>query len=95
MLLLLVALAGLATLAKHSEYLPEANPTHFLSISAKMEAAHLPVLIVPGQACVLSELLSSRPTFRARRTVQREKLRFQEVDLSVSLQHRPPPFFLL
>lgn len=95
MLLLLIAVASLSTLAKNSEYLPESNPAHFLSMASKMKAGHLPVLVVPAPLSLPSKLAPPLPTFRARRPVRLEKPRLQQIDWSVSLQYRPPPVTLL
>jgi len=40
---LLLAVAGLATMAKNGQYFPDTSPAHYVSISTKLNVAHSPV----------------------------------------------------
>jgi hypothetical protein len=90
-LLLLVAVAGLSTLAKHSQYLPKSNPTHFFSNAAKMDVAHLPVIFLPAPAYPVAKIAPPEPAFRMLLQIFPEKIELPQIGLTVSLQHRSPP----
>lgn len=89
--LLLVAVPGLSTLAKHSEYLPKSNPTHFFSNTTKMNVAHLPVLFFPAPMYPVAKVLPAEPAYRTSPPVSSEKIDLPQIGLTVSLQHRSPP----
>ena len=91
-LLLLVALAGLAALAKHSEYLPKSNPTHYFSNAAKMRVAHLPVIFVSIPKFPVARVIPPQPEPYFLPLVEPQKLDLPQIGLTVSLQHRSPPF---
>lgn len=90
-LLLLVALAGLSVLAKHSDYLPKSNPTHYTSQAAKMNLAHLPADFAPAPVHRVDGLMPPKPERPGLPLIASEKLELPQIGLTVSLQHRSPP----
>jgi hypothetical protein len=90
-LLLLIAVAGLSTLAKHSQYLPKSNPTHFFSNAAKMNVTHLSVLFLPAPICPVVKITPDEKAFRVLQQIFPEKIELPQIGLTVSLQHRSPP----
>lgn len=93
-LLLIFAIAGLSTLAKQSRYLPESNPTHFLSNAAKMDEPHQPIHFAPAVLRPVAKIAPPQSEFRTRFVLDSEKPDLPEIGLVVSLQHRSPPSFL-
>src|SRR5262249_30893990 len=91
---LLVFVAGLATLAKNSQYLPKTNPARYLSIASKMKAdtdvAPARVSLEPAQPCSRLEL--HRPVLVLFRINERETPFVQRCGLLVCIRHRAPPF---
>lgn len=90
-LLLLIAVAALATLARHSEYLPKSNPTHFFSNTAKMNVAHLPTLFLQAPTYPVAKVAPPEPAFSILRSISSEEIDLPQIGLTVSLQHRSPP----
>ena len=50
---LLLAVAGLATMAKNGQYFPETSAAHYVSISTKMNVAHPPEMCIRDRAQAL------------------------------------------
>jgi hypothetical protein len=90
-LLLLVALAGLSALAKHSDYLPKSNPTHYTSQAAKMDVVHLSADFVPARVHRVDGLVPPKPERPGLPLTSSERPELPQIGLSVSLQHRSPP----
>jgi hypothetical protein len=91
-LVLIVGIAGLATLAKDGQYFPISNPARHVSLSTKMNVAYPPVICdhaTPREVAPIEEPQSPPPLI-VRRTEPRS-LPIQSVGLTVSLQHRSPP----
>jgi hypothetical protein len=93
-LLLLVALVGLSALARHSQYLPKSDPTHYFSNSTKMEIVHLPVLFFPS-AIFPARVVPDEPAFQRSPREASQRIGIPQIGLVVSLQHRSPPFLLV
>jgi hypothetical protein len=93
-LLLIFAIAGLSTLAKHSQYLPKSNPTHFFSNATKMNVAHLPALFFAAPNAPIAKVIVHRPAFRRLSPVSSESIDLPQIALTISLQHRSPPSLL-
>jgi len=93
-LLLLLAVAGLSTLAMHTRYLPKSNPLHFFSKATKMNVEHHPAILAAGPLYSVAELAPPRPEFRTAQVRQPEKVHLQQIGLILSLQHRSPPSLL-
>jgi len=89
-LLLLFAVAWLSTLAKQGKYLPKSNPLRNYSKAAKMELLHHPVDFIPVLAQP-SRILPPQPEFSATPLVKPE-LAFRLSVLTISFQHRAPPW---
>jgi hypothetical protein len=62
---LLVAVAGLATMAKNGQYFPETSAAHYVSISTKMNVAHPPVLFAGDHLQPAALLFTPQPPMRA------------------------------
>lgn len=88
--LLLIAVAGLSTLAKQGKYLPKFNPLRHYLKATKMELAHHPVDFIPAPAQPASRVVPPKPEFSATLSV-RPGLTFRPIDLTISFQHRAPP----
>src|SRR5579864_2772081 len=93
--LLLCTVAGLPVAAKQSQFLPESNPTHFLSSAAKMNVVHPLVLFFPGPAYQLAKSIPPRAESRVSAPVCSEEIDLPQIGLAISLQHRSPPSVLL
>jgi len=93
-LLLLLGVAGLATIAKQSQYLPSSNPLHRISKSAKMELLHPPVDFIPAQSYLVSRIVPPQPEFNSTPLARSEQPTHGEIGLRVSPQHRAPPTLL-
>jgi hypothetical protein len=92
--LLLFAVPTLATLAKNSWYLPQSNPGHYLNIASKMQVRHGGIILekTPLQATVKLE----PPQPLLQRIPEAESvLPKPSIAVTVSLQHRSPPFLSL
>jgi hypothetical protein len=62
---LLLAVAGLATMAKNGQYFPETSAAHYVSISTKMNVAHPPVLFAGDHLQPAALLFTPQPPMRA------------------------------
>jgi hypothetical protein len=94
-LLLVLAVPGLSTLAKHSWYLPASNPTHFLTAASKMRVVRptvapdrsslqaIAAAVLPQPAVLIVHCNCVSPEPRAPRS-----------GVPVSPQLRSPPFSL-
>ncbi|MGA7852946.1 MAG: hypothetical protein WCA15_06430 [Candidatus Acidiferrales bacterium] len=94
-LLLLVAIAGFATLAKNSQYYSKSNPAHYINISSKMKATAAPVAMDRAPLRQLVRFAPApRPQIRIHRVVREDFPPLPSIAVRVSLQHRsPPPYF--
>jgi hypothetical protein len=92
LLLLVFAVAGLSTLAKYSQHVPNSNPIHFFSKTTKMNVTHLPVVFVAVPNAPVVKVVLHRPAFRMLRPIFCEKIDLLQIGLTISLQHRSPPF---
>ncbi|MFZ0641809.1 MAG: hypothetical protein WAM25_01535, partial [Candidatus Acidiferrales bacterium] len=94
-LLLLVAIAGFATLAKNSQYYSKSDPAHYINISSKMKVAAVPAVV--DRAPLLRHLEGFAlplPRLRVARVVRAETPPLPSIGVTVSLQHRSPPVVL-
>jgi hypothetical protein len=95
-LLLVVAVAGVSTLAKYSQYSPKSDPIHFFSKATKMDVAHHPVDFVADPLYQVVAAVPSSPTFRTIQLVEPESFHhIRKISVTVSLQHRSPPSLLV
>src|SRR5271155_4605804 len=91
--LLVLAVPVLATLAKDSAYLPQANTAHFINIAAKMKVADAPLPVIKPQVVeLLVALVLPEPQVATTRQDGLEAPPVPKVSLKVCLQHRSPPF---
>ncbi len=92
--LLLLSVGGLETLAKSNEYLPESNPSHYLSIASKLNVGHPPVLLAAKHVLFVSPMVPPQPIFHFSQLERFEEPHFQQICLTASLRHRSPPSLL-
>jgi len=91
-LLLLLALAGLSTLAKNGQYFSRATSARHISLSAKMNLANAVPIISRAPLQPVVKFVPSQPVVRASRAAERMSTPATErVCLAVSMQHRSPP----
>jgi hypothetical protein len=90
-LLLLVSVAGLATTARYSSYLPESSPIHFIAGISKMDVDHLPVLFAPVRVNATAIIAPPEQTFQCWPESTSQKIELPQIGLTLSLQHRSPP----
>ncbi|HTS10907.1 MAG TPA: hypothetical protein VMH00_02200 [Candidatus Limnocylindrales bacterium] len=90
-LLLLVSLAGLATLAKDGQYYPKTNPARYVSMSTKMNVGQPTAVAHPGPLQRTARIVAAHSRPAARRTIEPQPLPTDSVGVTVSLQHRSPP----
>ncbi|HTU33176.1 MAG TPA: hypothetical protein VMF66_05175 [Candidatus Acidoferrum sp.] len=90
-LFLLVAVAGLATIAKDGQCYRGSNPVHQYSLSTKMVDAQTPV--VPGSSPLqaVARVVASKPRPTRRMRIDNVPLPAQPVGLQLSFSHRSPP----
>ena len=92
--LLLCAVPALATLAKNSWYLPQSNPGHYLNIASKMQVRHCPVILEKTPLQATAKLPMPQPIAPSTREADSEPPK-PSIGVTVSLQHRSPPFLSL
>jgi hypothetical protein len=93
-LLLLVAIAGFSTLAKNSQYFSKSNPAHYINISSKMKVTVSPAVIDREPIRHVARFIVPQPQTRMHRVVREEIPPLPAIAVTVSLQHRSPPFLL-
>lgn len=89
--LLLLAVPTLATLAKNSWYLPQSNPGHYLNIASKMWVPHCPIVLEKTPLRASAKFVPMLEVIRSARERDSEPPR-PSVGVTVSQQHRSPPF---
>jgi hypothetical protein len=92
--LLLVAVAGLSTIAKDSQYFPRTDPVRHASLSTKMKVAHAPVVISGDKLQPIARVVPPLRAVRVTRLEQFETAPLLRISVAVSMQHRSPPFSL-
>lgn len=93
-LLLLLAIAGLSTFVKVSQYYPETASTRYVTIANKMNMAHPPALLAKTPLHPVARIVLPQPAVRVTRRAEPEIPFTQRIGLVVSLQHRSPPSLL-
>ncbi len=91
---MLLAVAGLSTLAKNTQYLPKSSPTHYVNIASKMTVPIPPAALKLNPLHVVAKLIVVRPVFTAREFEEMEAPPIPQIGVVVSLQHRSPPRYL-
>ena len=93
--LLLFTVAGLFTLAKTGQYYPKSNPAQHISVSIKMNvAAHSSLEAAEEPLHPVIRFLPPQPPLRPRLIPSDEPSPVVPVGVTVSMQHRSPPFAL-
>jgi hypothetical protein len=92
--LLLLAVAGLSTAAKRGQYYPGSSPDRHVSISTKMNVSHAPVVVAGDQQRPDVRLAPPPPVIPATRFEHSEAPSVERIGVTVSMQHRSPPYFL-
>ncbi|MFZ3333225.1 MAG: hypothetical protein WA197_21480 [Candidatus Acidiferrales bacterium] len=92
-LLLLVAIAGFATVAKNSQYYSKSNPAHYINISSKMKVTASPAVMDRTPLRHEVRYIAPLPQLRIHRVVREEIPPLPSIAVTVSLQHRSPPLF--
>lgn len=90
-LFLLVMLAGLATFAKYTPYLPKTSPSHYVNNATKLKVAQSPVLHDRDPLLPIAIVVPSRLKYRVRRTDVPVAPPIELIGLNLSRQHRSPP----
>lgn len=90
-ILLLVTLAGLATMAKDGQYYHGSNPEHLISLSTKMNVGQAPVVLGPSSSQRMGRILASKLRATTRVRIDYTPLPVQPVALRLSIRHRSPP----
>lgn len=93
-LALLVAVAGLSTLAKNSLYYPKSHPTHYVSIASKARVAQAPAALDRAPLIPVARMVPPQPVVHAARHEEPETPPIPEIGVVVSRQHRSPPLLL-
>lgn len=92
-ILLLLSLAGLATIAKDGQYYRGGNFAHQSSLSTKMNVTSTPVVLgsAPSERVTRAAVEKPRPAARVRK--ESEAPPVEPVGLLLSVRHRSPPAF--
>jgi hypothetical protein len=91
MVLLLMAIAGLSTVAKTSQYnTSRSGSDHFLNISTKMKVSQFAVAVVQPSAVPVVPFISPQPKTKTR-VADINVAEIPSIAISLSLRHRSPP----
>jgi hypothetical protein len=90
-LVLLFAVAGLATGAKNSQYYPHTNSVHYLSSSSKAKVAPAPVLTDRNLLRPVAKVIPLQPAIQTGHENQTEAPPVQQLCVTIALQLRSPP----
>lgn len=93
-ILLVIAVAGLSTLAKHSRLHPESKSIHYLAQSAKMNVTDVAAFAPPVPVYTVERLTPLGLQPDGRLLVTSDELPLPQIGLTISLQHRSPPSLL-
>jgi hypothetical protein len=90
--LLLVFLAGFATTLKYGQYFPQGDPIGHVAMSNKMDVAHAPANCDCAPVETATEIVPPEPRCETFRPEPPSPPVIQMLGLTLSLQHRSPPF---
>ena len=90
-LLLLFAVAGLATEAKREKYLRQSSALHLFAKATKMEQVDHSANFVPVSTGAVSRIVPPQPESPGTSLVPSDGVARQRIGLAVSFQHRAPP----
>jgi hypothetical protein len=91
---LFFAVAGLSTLARHSQYLPQSDPLCHFSKITKMEVVEQPAHFNKAPFHPIARVVLHEPQFSAVPLEESEQLTLRLIGCTVSFQDRAPPSFL-
>lgn len=91
---LLVAVAGLSTLAKNIQYFPKTNPAHYVTSSTKMKVVHAPVVLESDRQLPARRIQAPSPAVWPVCKDRLESPLIPAVGVTISMQHRSPPAFI-
>ena len=94
-LVLLLGVACLSTVIKHSQYLPESHPIHYIAKASKMNVSDAPLLGAPASVYSVSWLTPPLCEFSGMWTAPADNFDFPQLSLTLSFQHRSPPASLI
>ena len=89
--LLVIAVPALGTIAKVNLYLPYTNPGHYLNIANKTKVSCSPVVFEHRLFQWVAQVVPLQTQARLPRRLEAE-VEVPWIDLTISLQHRSPPF---
>jgi hypothetical protein len=91
-LLLLILLAGFAATLKFGQYFPQGDPIAHAAMSNKMDVAHAPATCDSAPVETATEIVPPEPRSETFRREPSPPPVIQLLGLTLSLQHRSPPF---
>lgn len=94
-LLLLLAVAGLSTLAKNSQYYSHRTEIRFVNIASKMKVAKSPVVFERATLQPVCRLVPPPPGYTEPPRIEPPMPAIQPIGLLVSPLRRPPPVDLV
>src|SRR5215470_12243539 len=93
-LLLVLGVAGLATVAKDGQYYPTTNPARQVALSTKLNLGHAPVTFTCDPVEGVTRLVAPKPCTIFHRRTEVHPLPIQPVWLHETLRLRAPPYLL-
>ena len=90
----MIAVVGLATLAKKGQYFPKTDPIRNISISTKMDVTRVPAILAKAPLQPVARIVLVQPPVQAGRVEQITVAPISRVAVAVSMQHRSPPALL-
>jgi hypothetical protein len=91
---LFFAVAGLSTLARRSQYLPQSDPLRHFSKLTKMEVVEQSARFNTAPLHPIARVVPLDPQFSAVPLEESQQVTLRLNGLTVSFQHRAPPSFL-
>ena len=89
--LLIFAVVCLWTFVKHSSYLPKSNVTRHVHAAMKLEVGKSKIEAVRAPLLPTARLVVTRPRFSITQLGDPQIPSREHADLTLALQHRPPP----
>lgn len=89
--MLLIAIVGLATIAKDGKYYDGSNPEHRSSLSTKMNVTQAPAVLGSSPLERVARIFASKPRPATRAQVHYTPLPVHTVDIRLSFSRRSPP----
>jgi hypothetical protein len=92
---LLIAIAGLVTLAKNTQYShSHSNHVHYLNIASKMRVAPAPAILNQTPLRLAARFVAPLYKVRASHVCEMEVIEVPSLSVTLNLQHRSPPPFV-